>query len=237
MPLPARAGTASPRRQSPHSATSGGTPTPRKDSAASATIDDADVGDGVHEHGRDRVGQDVAEHDPAVDAPIDRAASTYSASRSASTWPRASRAMVIQPSATSARTTRRGRRPAAAHDSDGADEQREGQEDVDRRGMTSGRSHPPRNPASAPSATPMSSGEEHRGQADDHGQPGAVDDPRVQVAAERVGAEPVLRARRRQGVGRFCSRGSYGVIQGSSTATTARPMTTTRPSIASVLCR
>lgn len=36
---------------------------------------------------------------------MERAASTYSASRSASTWPRMSRAVVIQPSATSATTT------------------------------------------------------------------------------------------------------------------------------------
>ena len=43
-----------------------------------------------------------------------------------------------------------------------------------------------------PSAVPMNTGEDHRGEADHHRHPGAEDEPGQHVSAELVGAEQVF---------------------------------------------
>ncbi len=79
--------------------------------------------------------------------------------------------------------------------------------------MTTPSTRPPKKPDTVPTKCAQHDREKHRGEADRDRNPGAIDDPAQDVAAERVGAEPVGRRRRLEPVRDVLLEGAVGSDQ------------------------
>ncbi len=112
--------------------------------------------------------------------------------------------------------------PEHGGDGDGEDDVRDRQEDVDDAHDAASRCARRRSPATAPNATPMSSASTVDEDADLQRHAGAVDDAGEHVAAERVGAEPVVARRTLAEVAACAPCTPYGVIHGAKMATSTR---------------
>ena len=204
-------------QQAPIDASGSAMPAPRNPSALSKRTAQPTESAAYAPTTGQQVREDVAPAGSATEpAPWTRAASTYSRSRSTTACPYVTRAMGAQKTAARPRTSESTPRPrivamAAASSRPGIARPRS----VKRMSTGPGEALACSRPR-GPTRTPAEGRDRDRGEGREQRQPPAVEDPRQQVAALRVGAQRIAR---RAGVERLAGRAQAR----EATRTSGRP--------------